>query len=321
MLDATDWSAQWIGWDGGEETNKPFTVLQAASWIWYPGGNATIGAPIGTRFFRGTVTIPARRRVRKAALLAIADDAFVAYVNGQSVGRGQSWAEVKLFDITRQLRPGVNTLAIAATNSAAPHVAPDKNPAGLIGLLKVEFDEGEPFLFPTDSHWRTSDTEIAGWEKDGFDDVEWKEPQQLGVLGIAPWGKIGGSNHRRLPARMLRHQFNVTKEVQRATAYICGLGFFDLHLNGQLVSDQLMNPALTGYDRRALYVTFDVTREIHSGDNAIGVVLGNGRYFAPRRDIPVPMRTYGFPKLLLQLRLEYSDGSIDNVVSGRRLAA
>ena len=76
-----------------------------------------------------------------------------------------------------------------------------------------------------------------------------------------------------------------------------------------------MNPALTGYDRRVCYVTFDVTRDVHPGDNAVGVVLGNGRYFAPRRDIPVPMTTYGYPKLLLQIRLEYADGSVENVVS------
>ena len=81
-----------------------------------------------------------------------------------------------------------------------------------------------------------------------------------------------------------------------------------------------MNPALTGYDRRACYVTFDVTREIHRGDNAVGVVLGNGRYFAPRRRVPVPMNTYGFPKLLLQLRLEYADGSVEQRGERRRLA-
>ena len=114
---------------------------------------------------------------------------------------------------------------------------------------------------------------------------------------------------------MLRHDFQVAKEVRRATAYVCGLGFFDLHLNGERIGDQLMNPALTGYDRRALYVTFDVTRDVHPGDNAVGVVLGNGRYFAPRRDIPVPTTTYGFPKLLLEIRLENEDGSVDNVVS------
>jgi alpha-L-rhamnosidase len=126
---------------------------------------------------------------------------------------------------------------------------------------------------------------------------------------------IGESNHRRLAARMLRREFRIAKEVRRATAYVCGLGFFDLHLNGERVGDQLMNPALTGYDRRVCYVTFDLTRDIHPGENAIGVVLGNGRYFAPRKDIPVPMTNYGYPKLLLQLRLEYADGSVENVIS------
>jgi alpha-L-rhamnosidase len=317
MLDAGDWSAQWIGQDGGEETDASLTAIQAASWIWYPGGNAAVGAPIGTRYFRRMVSLPEERRVRKAVVLVAADDAFVAYVNGHSVGAGQSWAEVKVFDVTGQLHSGVNTVAVAATNSPSPNVGPDKNPAGLIGLLKVEFDQGEPLLVPTDSHWRTSEKEVAGWEREGFDDAQWKDSQQSGLHGTAPWGKIGGSNnHRRLPARTLRHEFKVGKAVRRATAYVCGLGFFDLHLNGQRVSDQLMNPALTGYDRRDLYVTFDVTPHIRPGDNAVGVVLGNGRYFAPRRDIPVPMNTYGFPKLLLQLRLEYQDGSVDNVASG-----
>ena len=114
---------------------------------------------------------------------------------------------------------------------------------------------------------------------------------------------------------MLRREFRVAEGLRRATAYVCGLGFFDLQLNGRPIGDSLMNPALTGYDRRACYVTFDVTPELRRGDNAVGVVLGNGRYFAPRRRVPVPMRTYGYPKLLLQIRLEYADGSVEDVVS------
>ena len=142
MLDAKDWSAQWIGWDGGEETDEPFASLRNASWIWYPGAKATVGAPLGTRYFRRTVNVPEGRRVRKALLFATADDAFVAYVNGRSAGSGRSWAEVQLFDVTAQLRPGANTLAIAATNSPSPNVGPDKNPAGLIGAPRGQFRRG-----------------------------------------------------------------------------------------------------------------------------------------------------------------------------------
>ena len=315
LLDPKDWTARWIGLDSGEETDDLAALLKDASWIWYPGGKSTVGAPIGTRYFRRSVSLPEARRVRKAFLLATADDSFVAFVNGKSVGSGHSWAEVKLFDVTDQLRAGLNTLAVAATNSPSSNVAPEKNPAGLIGILKVEFDAGEPLLIPTDTHWRTSDKAVAGWEKAGFDDAGWKESQNSGPAGTSPWGKLASPDHRRLPARMLRREFSVGRDLRRATAYVCGLGFFDLHLNGQPVSDQLMNPALTGYDRRACYVTFDLTRDVHPGANAVGVVLGNGRYFAPRRSVPVPTRTYGYPKLLLQIRLEFADGKVENVVS------
>ena len=117
---------------------------------------------------------------------------------------------------------------------------------------------------------------------------------------------------------MLRREFQAEKPIKNATASVCGLGFFDLYVNGKLIGDQLMNPALTGYDRRDLYVTFDVTPEMKRGANAVGVVLANGRYFAPRVKYPVPTNTYGYPKLLFQLRLEYADGSVETVVSDKK---
>jgi alpha-L-rhamnosidase len=145
---------------------------------------------------------------------------------------------------------------------------------------------------------------------------------ELGDVGIAPWGypwkePYHHDDHRRLPARYLRHEFQIgaDKVVRRATAYVCGLGFFDLHVNGQLMGDQLMNPALSGYDQRALYATFDLTPNVQAGKNAVGVVLSNGRFFAPRFQIPVPMHTYGYPKMLVQIHVEFADGSDQTIVS------
>ena len=318
LLDPRDWTARWIGLDSGEETDNDTSLLKSASWIWYPGGNSTIGAPIGTRHFRRTFNVPEGRRIRRASLVATADDSFMAFINGQVVGEGRSWSDIKQIDVSKYLRAGSNTLAIAATNSASPNVTPEKNPAGLIGVLLVDFEGGGSLVTPTDTHWRTSDRSFPGWEQPGFNDTAWKASHISGAYGIAPWGKLAGSDHRRLPARMLRREIQVRQSLRRATASVCGLGFFDLYMNGQQVSDQLMNPALTGYDRRLCYVTFDVTSSLHTGANAIGVALGNGRYFAPRRSVPVPTRTYGYPKLLLQLRLEYVDGSVENVVSDER---
>ncbi|WP_353568723.1 family 78 glycoside hydrolase catalytic domain [Haloferula sargassicola] len=122
---------------------------------------------------------------------------------------------------------------------------------------------------------------------------------------------------REVPARYLRKEFGTEpeKEVVRATAYVCGLGFFDFFLNGEKVSNHVMDPALSDYRKAAYYVTFDVTEKIHSGANAIGVILGNGRFMAPRTRTPAATQTFGFPKLLAQVEIEYSDGSKQTVVS------
>ncbi len=144
-------SARWIGLDSGEETDNLAAMLKDAAWIWHPGGKSTDRRADRHALLSPVGELPAARRVRKAIMLATADDSFVVFVNGKPVGGGRSWAEVKLFDVTDQLREGLNTLAVAATNSPSANVPPEHNPAGLIGILKVEFDEGEPLL-STDRH-------------------------------------------------------------------------------------------------------------------------------------------------------------------------
>jgi alpha-L-rhamnosidase len=315
LLEASDWTAQWIGLD--EKAVEPL-ALKPAQWIWFPGGNPAVGAPVGTNYFRRTITLPDDRPVAKALCRVTADDMFVLFVNGNEVGAGKNWRQAAEIDFAKHLRPGTNTLAVAATNVFSKDVAPDKNPAGLIGVFRFEFAEGEPLVVPTDTQWRTSDKEAKGWTQTGFDDSTWPPAQEVGAYGIGPWGaniQSAEAEHRRLPARMLRRDFLVEKKVRRATAHVSGLGFFDLYVNGRLIGDQLMNPALTGYDKRVLYVTFDVTEQIQPGANAIGVLLGNGRYFAPRVADPVQMHNYGNPKLLFQMRLEYEDGSMQDIVS------
>ncbi len=104
------------------------------------------------------------------------------------------------------------------------------------------------------------------------------------------------------------------KKVKRATAYVSGLGLFEFYLNGAKVSDHVLSPGLTEYNKRTLYVTFDVTRQLTAGRNAMGLLLGNGRYWAPRATVPTGMRSFGYPKAIVQLNLEYEDGSTSSVV-------
>ncbi len=125
----------------------------------------------------------------------------------------------------------------------------------------------------------------------------------------------GPGDTQPLPARYLRKEFGIEKKVTRATAYVCGLGFFDLFLNGTKISDDVMDPALSDYDKAAYVVTFDVTDRLHKGANAIGVILGNGRFYGPRLISWAQASNFGYPKLLLQLEIEYEDGEKTTLIS------
>lgn len=309
LLHPSDWKAKWIGQDMPENTLR--NDFQYSKWIWFPGGNPAEKTSPGTRYFRRTLIIPKSNKIIKAQYLITADNRFSLYANGQFVGKGDNAITGYKFDVSNHLHPGKNILAVAATNRG-----PEDNGAGLIGTLRVEIKDDETIILPMDKQWKTSSKEISGWKENRFDDSDWISSQEIGDCGIHPWGDISITEVKtRLPARMLRNEFTLSKKVKRATAYVCGLGFFELHLNGKKVEDHVMDPGLTNYDKRLLYVTFDVTNQLKSGINAVGTILGNGRFFAPRTSMHVGTLTFGYPKLLLQMHIEYEDGSTQEIVS------
>ncbi len=306
LLNPADWKAKWIGRDESETKN----LISGTQWIWFPEGNPVKDAPVATRYFRRSVTLPQNRPIKQARFLVTADNEFVLFVNGKQAGAGNNFKAVADIDLAPLLRPGDNILAVAAKNVGA-----GANPAGLLGRLRIEFAQGEPLVIATDQQWKASVKDTAGWKEARFDDSGWKAAQVLGPVGMSPWGDLSGPEDRRLPARYLRREFAVEKKVRRATAYVSGLGLFELYLNDQKVGDHVLSPGLTEYPKRVFYVTFDVTKQLKAGANALGVILGNGRYYAPRSSVPTATRTYGFPKLLLQLRVDYDDGSVAEIVS------
>lgn len=122
-------------------------------------------------------------------------------------------------------------------------------------------------------------------------------------------------DHRRLAARLVRREFGITKSVVNATVFLSGLGFSELYINGNKIDNRIMDPTHSNYSKRIMYVTYDVTKYLKSGKNAIGVILGNGRFFSPRIRIPVATPNFGYPKMLMQMQLHYSDGTSELIVS------
>ncbi|RGN63666.1 alpha-L-rhamnosidase [Bacteroides sp. OM05-10AA] len=120
------------------------------------------------------------------------------------------------------------------------------------------------------------------------------------------------------PAPYFRKVFHSGKPVKVARAYIAVGGLYELFLNGEKVGNHRLDPMFTRYDRRILYVTYDVTSHIRKGKNAIGVILGNGWYNHQALGVwgfaDAPWRNR--PTFCLDLRLTYDDNTTEVVSTG-----
>lgn len=138
-----------------------------------------------------------------------------------------------------------------------------------------------------------------------LNEADWSG-QWIGLDKAMPWDVE--EIHSRLSSRYLRTEFDVDQEIKRATLYISGLGMYEAYINGKKVGDDVLAPAPTDYRRTVLYNAYDVTSML-SGRNAIGVVLGNGRYFTMQQNKkPYKITNFGYPKLRANLIIEFADG-------------
>jgi alpha-L-rhamnosidase len=120
--------------------------------------------------------------------------------------------------------------------------------------------------------------------------------------------------YERIPVPLFRKAFEADKEITKARLYISGLGYYEAFLNGAKIGDHRLDPGWTQYAKTVYYSAYDVTSQIKEGENAMGVMLGNGWYN------PLPMKlfgrwnlreilTIGRPKVIAHLEIEYTDGS------------
>lgn len=157
------------------------------------------------------------------------------------------------------------------------------------------------------------------WSKPVFFTVGFVNPslwkaKWIGYDNAFSWDSI--TTWSRLSARYFRKEFSVSKKIKKAFVNIVGVGMYELMINGRKIGDQVLAPAPTDYRKSVLSNTFDVTENINSGNNAVGVLLGNGRFFTMRQNYkPKKINNFGFPKLLFQLDLLYDDGTSETISS------
>ena len=116
-------------------------------------------------------------------------------------------------------------------------------------------------------------------------------------------------------APIFKKEFRIEKEIKKAEIAICGLGLFELKINGRLPDDSVLNPAHTQYSETVLYRVFDVA-DLLCENNTVTVELGNS-FFNEETNIwnwdIAPWRSA--PKMIFQLDVEYSDGTHERIVS------
>lgn len=152
----------------------------------------------------------------------------------------------------------------------------------------------------------------AHWSIGLLKEAHW-QGRWIGMDKAAPWDSE--TQWSRLSSRYLRKEFPLKKQVKQATVHIAGMGMYELFINGQRVGDQVLAPAPTDYRKTIIYNTFDVT-PLLSSENAIGVTLGNGRFYTMRQHFkPYKIPNFGYPKLRLNLIVEYTDGTKETIAS------
>ena len=149
-------------------------------------------------------------------------------------------------------------------------------------------------------------------------ETQWRG-RWIGLEQLQP-GEQAGQLHSRLAARYLRKEFTINKPVRRATAFVTGLGLYQLFINGQRIGHDELTPLPSDFRHTIYYDTYDITTILppfntHPSPFAIGLILGNGRFFAPRQDKPYKNTTFGLPKCRLNIIIEYEDGTTERLVT------
>jgi len=192
----------------------------------------------------------------------------------------------------------------------------ESSQSGHINYAGKELQSGKQYFWKVRSFTNKGETpwsESSFWSMGLLNQKDWKA-KWIGYDKTSPWDSI--TQWSRLSARYLRKEFQSSSAVQKATVYISGLGMYELYLNGERVGDQVLAPNPTDYRKSFFYNTHDVTAQIKNGNNAIATVLGNGRFFTMRQNYkPQKHNTFGYPKLLLQLEIEYADGTKKIIIS------
>jgi alpha-L-rhamnosidase len=296
LMSIGDWVASWIN---VENSTAKADREAGLTWVWGPRNEGR-----AARAFRGRFVLP--EAATSGELFATTNDYTVfaritgVWLDGIEIARSASssdWNDDIQLNVT-EMSAGEHLLAVETTTlPLAPGMAAGGFEDALTVFLRLKLQSGESVGHGSGRNWKSSKLPEGNWYSLDYDDSPWEFVRIL-PLPLQPWPPS--------PAMCLRREFWIGRTVRCARLYATALGAYEPRLNGKRIGEAMLSPDRSAYDKHLLYQTFDVTRDLVTGENVLGFIVGDGWYGASDRGYswgPPPRR------LLAQLELTFADGS------------
>jgi alpha-L-rhamnosidase len=153
---------------------------------------------------------------------------------------------------------------------------------------------------------------VTVWSDNGevaTSDIAWFETAKMEEKWSSKWitPDLDSSIHP-----ILAKEFSIEKSlgsIRSARAYVCGLGLYEMNINGSKCGEEYLAPNFNAYDKWLQYQTYDITDILKEGENAIEVFLGNGMYKG-RFGLSRTENLYGDKfALLCEVVIDFEDGT------------
>jgi alpha-L-rhamnosidase len=318
-----DTKAKWIGYQTWEEA----AVRKAgAAWVTTSDYAEVARIKQAEQHFAYRLPFTVNQPIRRAVLFVTGQDVASAWINGAPVAKGAPlppwkqlpWKKYVQVDVSAQVHPGANTLAVEITHYIAnPNGMAGNDPPPMSASLVAELGDGSTAIFATapNSDWKVSIHPAEGWTGATSEDASWK-PAIAYVQAPGPNAEPLSNPWPAQTVKALRHRLEIHKPIASARLYATSLGAYQLYLNGKRVGEDVLSPGWTDYRLRLKYQTYDVTSSLTQGSNALAALVAPGWYSTPLQWYQQP-NVYGAtpPSLKAMLRIQYSDGQVEWVAT------
>lgn len=217
---------------------------------------------------------------------------------------------------------GDEQTAVQLLVASSPELLPDAPDVWNSGKVESNTNfldyEGSELQSATKYYWV-----LKAWDKDERPTV-WSNTSTFGTGFLkssdlkAQWIAADNSEER---APLFRKEFDLNKDVKRATVYVSGIGAYYLHVNGKAIGKDFMNPGFTEYEKRITYQAYDLTSYLANGGNCLGLHIGEGfGAYSKVREGRFSNRNkklgpYEKPMAWLQLEIEFTDGTKETLIT------